>query len=200
MEERIISYVSAQGGRVQRVSELGLARQMAEKVGCDSVRALNATLERLAREGRITRDIRAGRTHEIALVDPCQREAGGDEPTTPSRGAKAESSVDEELLHPRSFARGCLLLLLSEREGHGYDLYVRLKPFALPGRDARWVYRDLRWLEAAELAAPSWDMSETGPARRVYRLTPAGHRALRRWTIVQRRRFRVLERHLSLPS
>jgi poly-beta-hydroxybutyrate-responsive repressor len=82
------------------------------------------------------------------------------------------------ICEPRQFLRPCLLLLLKERPGHGYELADRLKPFGVGDGDSGTVYRTLRALERLGLARSVWRPSDAGPARRTYHLTDAGHRAL----------------------
>jgi poly-beta-hydroxybutyrate-responsive repressor len=81
---------------------------------------------------------------------------------------------------PKNFLQPCLLLLVLERPGYGYDLVARLKPLGIHD-DAASVYRALRSLEHEGAVTSSWRTSETGPARRVYRLTETGQAILRRW-------------------
>lgn len=79
----------------------------------------------------------------------------------------------------RRFLEPVLLLLLHHGANHGYDLVGALEPFGLSQMPPGPVYRTLRDLEAAGLVQSEWDVeSSGGPARRVYRLTPAGHRCL----------------------
>ena len=47
--------------------------------------------------------------------------------------------------------------------------------------DASGVYRCLKTMEAKGLVASSWTLSDTGPAKRSYQLTPAGERCLQQW-------------------
>jgi len=75
---------------------------------------------------------------------------------------------------PRNFLRSCILLLLREEPAHGYDLLHRLRPLGFVRDDPGGLYRALRALEQDELVGSSWDDSESGPDRRVYRVTPAG--------------------------
>jgi PadR family transcriptional regulator, regulatory protein PadR len=77
-------------------------------------------------------------------------------------------------LEPRNFLQPCLLLLLRERADHGYELASRLRPMHEGDGDAGGVYRALRALERLELVRSEWQVSDVGPARRTYRLTPAG--------------------------
>jgi poly-beta-hydroxybutyrate-responsive repressor len=78
---------------------------------------------------------------------------------------------------PKSFLQPCLLLLLKEEPGYGYDLVVRLRELGLDD-DSAAVYRALRALEQRDEVSSYWNTSSTGPARRMYRLTPAGDEAL----------------------
>ena len=74
---------------------------------------------------------------------------------------------------PKSFLLPCLLLLLNEQPGYGYDLVTRLKALGLDD-DSPSVYRALRTLEEKHAVSSHWHTSSTGPARHMYRLTPAG--------------------------
>ncbi|MBA2700804.1 MAG: helix-turn-helix transcriptional regulator, partial [Chloroflexi bacterium] len=79
---------------------------------------------------------------------------------------------------PRNFARSCLLLLIAEQPSHGYDLLERMSRLGLDASDPGGLYRSLRSMEREELVTSHWETSATGPARRVYRLLPAGRAAL----------------------
>ena len=82
----------------------------------------------------------------------------------------------------RRFLEPVLLLLLHQGASHGYDLVSELEPFGLGDVAPGPVYRTLRQLEAAGLVESEWDTeSSGGPARRVYRLTPAGRHHLAGW-------------------
>jgi DNA-binding PadR family transcriptional regulator len=72
----------------------------------------------------------------------------------------------------------CLLLLLGEAPGHGYELTERLREwgFSLSGPGP--VYRELRILEDAGLARSSWSETQSGPVPRVYELTAEGRKEL----------------------
>ncbi len=85
---------------------------------------------------------------------------------------ETESSVSS--CEPKGFLPPCLLLLLRERPGHGYDLVERLKPFGVADGDPGGVYRALRAMERDGLARSDWGPSEAGPARRTYRITLDG--------------------------
>lgn len=76
-------------------------------------------------------------------------------------------------LEPRNFLQPCLLLLLREHADHGYELASRLRSIH-EGDDAGGVYRALRGLERRGLVRSEWELSDVGPARRTYQLTPDG--------------------------
>ena len=66
---------------------------------------------------------------------------------------------------PKSFLQPCLLLLIKEEPGYGYDLVTRLSELGLVD-DSAAVYRTLRSLEQRGEVYSYWHMSSTGPARR----------------------------------
>ena len=78
---------------------------------------------------------------------------------------------------PKSFLHPCLLLLLKEQPGYGYDLVARLKKLGIDD-DSASVYRALRVLEEKRAVSSSWKTSSTGPARRIYDLTTVGEEQL----------------------
>lgn len=71
----------------------------------------------------------------------------------------------------------CILLLLSEAPGHGYQLIVPLRAFGFVWRSPGPIYQELRKLERAQLISATWEQAG-GPARRVYGPTAAGNVAL----------------------
>lgn len=81
------------------------------------------------------------------------------------------------------FVEPALLELLSERPMHGYELLERLPELAREERrvDLGNLYRLLRSLEEEGIVISSWDGSVPGPAKRIYRLTPAGEGLLEQW-------------------
>lgn len=73
--------------------------------------------------------------------------------------------------------RTALLVLLSERESHGYDLAPRLAELGIsPDKGA--LYRTLRSMDRLGEVRSEWGVSSRGPARRVYSLTEDGRRLL----------------------
>lgn len=88
--------------------------------------------------------------------------------------------LEEGLERPRAFLAPCILLLLAEAPGHGYELTQRLKALGFDWTGTSAVYRELRALEAAELVRSTWSVPKTGPVPRVYQLTPSGRETLER--------------------
>ena len=85
-------------------------------------------------------------------------------------------------VQPRRRAQGvvptAVLLLVVEKEGHGYDLAGRLADLGFDPLDTGGLYRTLRALEGNGFLRSSWDDSSRGPARRVYQVTRSGRRHL----------------------
>jgi PadR family transcriptional regulator len=81
---------------------------------------------------------------------------------------------------PRNFIRSCILLLLRENPAHGYDLLERLRPFGFLRDDPGRLYRALRALEEDGYVHSAWEVSSSGPDRRIYELTRAGVEELHR--------------------
>ena len=79
---------------------------------------------------------------------------------------------------PKDFLRPCLLLLLREGEGHGYELAESLCAFGFDHSDPGALYRALRRLESEGLVESGWERSQSGPPKRVYSLTESGIEAL----------------------
>lgn len=80
---------------------------------------------------------------------------------------------------PRPYLRSVLLLLLAEGPSHGYDLLEAAKGVGVRSAEAGGLYRTLRAMEHDALLESWWEPSTSGPARRTYRLSGAGHGALR---------------------
>ena len=90
--------------------------------------------------------------------------------------------------HPGSgkaerYMQPSLLLGLKIKPSYGYELINNIQKFgfvqgqAPPGM----IYRHLRGLEADGLVQSEWHTEGSGPARRIYRLTPEGDEALSLW-------------------
>ena len=97
---------------------------------------------------------------------------------------RVESAVahdfETDVAHPRALLAPCLLLLLAEAPGHGYELMERLKPLGFDWGGPGPIYRELRALESSGLVASAWSAPRAGPVPRVYELTEEGRKALDR--------------------
>jgi len=116
-----------------------------------------------------------------------------------SSGDKPGTAED---FRARSLLRPAILLLLKERESHGYELVSRLSELGFDVPDFGGLYRALRAMEDEGLITSSWGTPERGPARRVYALTSAGDAHLRQSApgLVHQRRAigGLLERYRGL--
>ena len=76
-----------------------------------------------------------------------------------------------------------LLLLLGQRPSHGYELIQRLNEadFRSGEADAATVYRNLRRMDKDGLINSHWEVGESGPGRRLYKLTTQGEESLKVW-------------------
>ena len=87
---------------------------------------------------------------------------------------------ESDVAHPRALLAPCLLLLLAEAPGHGYELMERLKPLGFDWGGPGPIYRELRAVENAGLVASAWSAPRAGPVPRVYELTDDGRTSLDR--------------------
>lgn len=80
----------------------------------------------------------------------------------------------------RAVLETSILALLAESTSHGYDLVDQISGLAadLVCIDPGSMYRLLRSLEEQGLVTSSWQTLETGPSRRVYKITEQGVEAL----------------------
>lgn len=93
---------------------------------------------------------------------------------------------------PRNFLRPCLLLLIAEEDSYGYDLLERLERLGLGATDPGGLYRALRAMEKDGMVDSNWEVSDVGPARRIYRLTEEGQDWLHLWVGAMRESRRLL--------
>lgn len=96
-----------------------------------------------------------------------------------NRQSTERRAFDGNISIPQGFLPSCLLLLLAERSGHGYELGARLHDFGFCIKDFSGVYAALRRLQKDDLLQAELDAPVSGPARRMYSVTPAGRATLR---------------------
>jgi DNA-binding PadR family transcriptional regulator len=85
------------------------------------------------------------------------------------------------------FIEPVLLLMLRDKgQSYGYELSEDLNHYALTDAqiERAALYRTLRTLEVNGHVTSAWETEATGPARRVYSLTPLGREHLREWADV----------------
>jgi PadR family transcriptional regulator, regulatory protein PadR len=104
--------------------------------------------------------------------------ATGTDPIQELHGCPCTGETLDKLIQP------AILAVLAEGPNHGYALAERLGAmphFAGQRPDVSGIYRFLKTMAGKELVQSAWDLSETGPAKRTYKITPKGLRCLRRW-------------------
>jgi PadR family transcriptional regulator, regulatory protein PadR len=117
-----------------------------------------------------------------------KRRANAAQPQDPEEelvGCPCTGATLDKLIQP------AILAVLADGPIHGYALADRLAAmpaFSGDRPDVSGIYRFLKAMERRELVSSSWDMSESGPAKKTYELTPAGRQCLHRWV-------RTLELH-----
>lgn len=85
------------------------------------------------------------------------------------------------------FVEPVLLFLLRKRgRAYGYELAGELRRYALTDAEIEVaaLYRTLRQLEENECVTSEWNVDGSGPARRVYTLTPRGEQHFEEWISV----------------
>lgn len=76
------------------------------------------------------------------------------------------------------FMETCLLVLLRDRQDHGYSLAEQLGDFGFGDVNVSTLYRVMRRMENAGWVTSSWEEGGKGPQRRVYAITESGKAAL----------------------
>ena len=102
------------------------------------------------------------------------------------RGARARRRVGPGEWSVRArverFGEPALLLLLSERPAHGYELLEQLPELTGEQRiDMGNLYRVLRALEEDGIVTSEWHDDAPGPSKRIYELTEEGRGLLATW-------------------
>jgi DNA-binding PadR family transcriptional regulator len=79
-----------------------------------------------------------------------------------------------------------LLLLTQKGPSYGYDLCAQLQDHALTDAtiEKAALYRTLRQLETNGNVRSEWETNNSGPARRVYKITKQGEKHLEEWASV----------------
>ena len=79
-----------------------------------------------------------------------------------------------------------LFLLKKKGRSYGYELAAELREHALTDAsiEAAALYKTLRQLEQNDCVTSEWDVTGSGPAKRVYCLTPRGEEHFEEWIVV----------------
>lgn len=122
---------------------------------------------------------------------------------------KTEGSASEpDFVGPRLLKKGIvfpplflptILLFLKEGPTHGYALLKKLAAIGIanPDMDPSPLYKSLRFLEEQGLVLSEHESGEKGPARKVYRLTEQGEKALQSMASVVERASDIVEWYLK---
>jgi poly-beta-hydroxybutyrate-responsive repressor len=93
------------------------------------------------------------------------------------------------------YVQPSILLGLNLKPSYGYELIHSIQEFgfvegqAPPGM----IYRHLRQLEEDGLVHSEWETAGSGPAKRMYRLTPEGEEVLAIWIVYMERQVQNLQ-------
>lgn len=101
------------------------------------------------------------------------------------------------------FIQPAILIVLTGGDLHGYKIAERLAnmaPFQGQKPDVSGIYRSLRTMEERGLVAGTWDVSQRGPAKRLYKLTASGRQCLARWVETLRRHHKAVGELLALAA
>jgi len=92
-----------------------------------------------------------------------------------------------------------LLLLLSEKPSHGYELTEKYTEFGFTEADSDpgAIYRTLKLLDSEGFIKSKWDTSEPGPAKKIYSITDEGTELLSSWVSEIKERKKILELFLK---
>lgn len=93
----------------------------------------------------------------------------------------------------------CLLALLAAEPAHGYELVRRLDTAGFGTVSYGTVYPLITRLSRQKLVANATEPSPSGPPRKIYRLTDAGHSRLRAWR-AQWARFATVVNNTLTPG
>ncbi|NLW82224.1 MAG: PadR family transcriptional regulator [Desulfovibrionales bacterium] len=111
-----------------------------------------------------------------------------------SGGKNTGTSKAERYIQPS------LLMALLSGASYGYELLQRLPDFGFFREDVPpgMIYRHLRQMEEEELVISRWEAEGSGPAKRVYEVTPAGREVLEAWIGHMENRMRKLQDFVAL--
>ncbi|KSU65046.1 PadR family transcriptional regulator [Arthrobacter sp. NIO-1057] len=78
----------------------------------------------------------------------------------------------------RSMLPAVLLNLLTEEPAHGYSMLNKLEELDVPGVKSGTLYPLLRTMEQSGDIVSDWQITERGPARKIFKITAQGRQSL----------------------
>lgn len=89
-----------------------------------------------------------------------------------------------------------ILAILSKSPIHGYSLMEKLEGLGIDASSFHHsvIYRALRMMELEGLLKSEWNLKESGPPRRVYKITDMGMGFLKEWASLAKENLKVIER------
>jgi poly-beta-hydroxybutyrate-responsive repressor len=92
-----------------------------------------------------------------------------------------------------------LLLLLSGKPSHGYELTEKYTEFGFTeaGSDPGAIYRTLKLLDSEGFIKSKWETDEPGPAKKIYSITDEGLELLSSWVAKIKERKKIFELFLK---
>ncbi|MCL4377902.1 MAG: helix-turn-helix transcriptional regulator [Actinobacteria bacterium] len=92
-----------------------------------------------------------------------------------------------------------ILLLLSEKPSHGYELTEKYTEFGFTeaGSDPGAIYRTLKLLDSEGFIKSKWDTDDPGPAKKIYSITDEGSELLSSWVSEIKERKKTFELFLK---
>ncbi len=95
------------------------------------------------------------------------------------------------------FMEAGLLLLLAQKDSHGYYLAEQLAKFGIENINVSTLYRIMHRMEEQGWVCSSWQKGAQGPQKRVYSITKPGLEALCEWIEIFKQRRQSIDLLLS---
>jgi len=86
-------------------------------------------------------------------------------------------------VRPKNWLTPVALVILCEESSYGYELMERLEEFGFEQINPGTLYKTLRQMEKVRLCESEWEISNGGPARRMYTITDTGESYLAAWAV-----------------
>jgi PadR family transcriptional regulator, regulatory protein PadR len=117
----------------------------------------------------------ASRSRDTDPGAAADRAATDRDPGTDGRTEATDEREPWPSWPPRDIVAPFVLLSVSLQRAHGYVIEDYLRALGLFGITMSTLYRTLRQMEKDGYVESTWEPGPTGPARRVYTITDAGH-------------------------